>query len=981
MKARFVVGAALGSTLFAACLAGPEDPGATPAEPVGQTAAALAAPAPSATPHPRPVRADGLLPGMVAFHPNGGPKGTGPKQSAMPICANPHLTYFGGPILQSPVIVAVFWTSSVHPLVQANIGQFYADVTKSSYWRWLHEYDTVGLTGGTNQAILPGSLGGNVVISPLKCAPGGSNCQLTDQDIQDELARQIKLGFLPAPTLDCTGNTNTIYMVDLPPNISLSGPGGSGNSCVSMGFCAYHGTGTYGPSNIPLVYAANMDLFTGPCSFGCGGNATPLQDTTSLHSHELVEAVTDADIGLVTGNNYAFPAAWGDNNNMCGEIADICADGSPGDIITVAGRSWTVQPEWSNLQNKCTSTGPAPAICTGTTVAGCRKCSCGDDGVACNGAAAVCETTSTNVLFGACEQCTAGTGTCTLGATCQQSPTPALDDLCVICTPKTTCPAGDNCGSLPDGCGGTIVCGACTFPQTCGGGSPSNPHVCGCTPKTSCPAGDNCGTVPDGCGGAVSCGTCPAPQTCGTPGNPNQCTCTPKTTCPAGDNCGTVPDGCGGVVTCGACTAPQSCGGGSPSNPNLCGCTPKTSCPAGDNCGTVSDGCGGVVSCGTCTTPQTCGIPGNPNQCSCTPKTSCPAGDNCGTVADGCGGVVSCGACASPQTCGGGSPSNPNVCGCTPKTSCPPGDNCGTAPDGCGGVVSCGACASPQTCGGGSPSNANVCGCTPKTSCPPGDNCGTVADGCGGVVSCGACAFPQTCGGGSPSNPNVCGCTPNTGCLPGDNCGTVGDGCGGVVSCGGCAFPQTCGGGSPSLPNVCGCTPKTSCPPGDNCGTVADGCGGVVSCGGCAFPQTCGGGSPSNPNVCGCTPKTSCPAGDTCGTVPNGCGGAVLCGACGANQLCMGNQCVAQPPDGGMNAGASSASSASSASAGAGGGSSSSSGEGGGFPLSGRAGCSVVAAPDPATGSLAAWLGLAGLAGLGLRRRRTVKGSAGETSA
>jgi MYXO-CTERM domain-containing protein len=208
------------------------------------------------------------------------------------------------------------------------------------------------------------------------------------------------------------------------------------------------------------------------------------------------------------------------------------------------------------------------------------------------------------------------------------------------CTPITTCPAGDNCGTVPNGCGGTVNCGTCTAPQTCTG------NVCGCTPITTCPAGDNCGTVPNGCGGTVNCGTCTAPQTC----TGNVCACTPITTCPAGDNCGTVPNGCGGILNCGTCAAPLTCGGSGA--PNVCGCTPLTTCPAGDNCGTVPDGCGGTVSCGTCAAPETCGGSGAPNVCGCAPLTSCPAGDTCGTVPDGCGGAVACEpGCNSGQTC------------------------------------------------------------------------------------------------------------------------------------------------------------------------------------------------------------------------------------------------------------------------------------------------------------------------------------------
>src|SRR6266568_3918893 len=69
------------------------------------------------------------------------------------------------------------------------------------------------------------------------------------------------------------------------------------------------------------------------------------------------------------------------------------------------------------------------------------------------------------------------------------------------CTP-TTCRAGVDCGTIPDGdCTGfTLNCGnTCTGFNTCGGGGVSN--QCGCTPNC---ANKNCGD--DGCGGL--CGSC-----------------------------------------------------------------------------------------------------------------------------------------------------------------------------------------------------------------------------------------------------------------------------------------------------------------------------------------------------------------------------------------------------------------------------------------------------------------------------------------
>ena len=255
---------------------------------------------------------------------------------------------------------------------------------------------------------------------------------------------------------------------------------------------------------------------------------------------------------------------------------------------------------------------------------------------------------------------------------------------------------------MPDGCGGTINCGTCTAPQTCGGGTPSNPNLCGCTPKTACPAGDNCGTVPDGCGGTVNCGTCmrPADVRRRHAEQPQRVRLHARsTTCPAGDNCGTVPDGCGGTVNCGTCTAPADLRRRHAEQPEpvRLHAHARRAPPA------------------TTAAPsrrlrrhhRLRHLHGAADLRRRRPPTRIvrlhaphrvPRGDNCGTVPDGCGGTVNCGTCMAPQTCGGGSPTNPNVCGCTPTATCPAGDNCGSVPDGCGGTINCGTCGAGSTC-------------------------------------------------------------------------------------------------------------------------------------------------------------------------------------------------------------------------------------------------------------------------------------------
>ncbi len=204
------------------------------------------------------------------------------------------------------------------------------------------------------------------------------------------------------------------------------------------------------------------------------------------------------------------------------------------------------------------------------------------------------------------------------------------------CGQVTCASLNANCGLIGDGCGGTLDCGTCTTPQTCGGGGTffQCGGTSGCVPKTAAAAcaalGANCGEAADGCGGTVSCGTCTvAGESCGGGGTPFVCgagggTCTPTTCMAAGSNCGMLGDGCGKTLDCGTCTvAGETCGGGGTAG--KCGkvmCTPLTTCAmAKANCGFVGDGCGGIIGgatgpgCGSCPAGQICGGAGVANNC------------------------------------------------------------------------------------------------------------------------------------------------------------------------------------------------------------------------------------------------------------------------------------------------------------------------------------------------------------------------------
>jgi hypothetical protein len=200
------------------------------------------------------------------------------------------------------------------------------------------------------------------------------------------------------------------------------------------------------------------------------------------------------------------------------------------------------------------------------------------------------------------------------------------------CQPATDC-GGMTCGSMDDGCGGTLVCGECAEGESCTEGS------C-CAPVTEC--GDvACGSMDDGCGGTVACGDCPEGQGC------DQGTCVEgcvPATCADGA-CGDMDDGCGGTAACGDCADGSTCTDG------MCveDCAPM-SCTEGA-CGDMDDGCGGTAACGECADGSTC----TEGACveDCVPADAC--GDvACGAMDDGCGGTLVCGECAEGESCAEG---------------------------------------------------------------------------------------------------------------------------------------------------------------------------------------------------------------------------------------------------------------------------------------------------------------------------------------
>lgn len=241
-----------------------------------------------------------------------------------------------------------------------------------------------------------------------------------------------------------------------------------------------------------------------------------------------------------------------------------------------------------------------------------------------------CDLAIKNGLF-ACGQ----TSDCPSGYHCWSSDSRCYDSKEPECEPKSceqvigefaTLGIDIECGSLPDGCEGSIECGGCPEGEACGANGQS--FLCGCEEYT-CPtfgSGAECGFLP------TRCGTDDEPPFCGVclgDGRvciDNECVCPPNTSC--GDEC----DGrCGPDEACvdGECCTPTY-----PCSQNEC------SPPGG-----FPDGCGGFAECPSCDDDAQC-VLGDELVYECLGDCTCEAkGYECGN-ADVCGEPTLCGTCA-----------------------------------------------------------------------------------------------------------------------------------------------------------------------------------------------------------------------------------------------------------------------------------------------------------------------------------------------
>jgi hypothetical protein len=232
----------------------------------------------------------------------------------------PKLTYGGGPLIDDVEIYAVYWGSKIDPTTTGALPHFFSAISGDApYMQMLSEYDINNfvLGRGSFKAAVTDAHAPQGVLDPTT-----NTFTIQDADVQAELSRLVDEGALPQP------NGKNIFMVYFDAQTLLPG------ACVA--YCAYHSS--FQRNTVPTYYGILPDLGHNGCQDGCGFD-TVLNNLQSTSSHELVEAMTDADVG---DNNFA----WTDPNSG-NEIGDICTDWDG------IANGFNVQSQWSNESNGC----------------------------------------------------------------------------------------------------------------------------------------------------------------------------------------------------------------------------------------------------------------------------------------------------------------------------------------------------------------------------------------------------------------------------------------------------------------------------------------------------------------------------------------------------------------------------------------------------------------------------------------------------
>jgi len=226
-------------------------------------------------------------------------------------------------------VVSVMWGPNVPATTVAGIPGFTTAIVNSTYVDQMAQYNTKGATAINGHKSTKQKIGRGTYLGQFVITPHNTNTDLTDDDVQRELKKQIKEGSLPASDLE------TLYMIYFPANITISLDGLT--SCQQFG--AYH----FATNDTKLAKNNVFYAVEPACNFS-------FANITFIAAHEFAEATTD---NVPTPGSFPdFPQAWNDMDGF--EIGDKC--GGSG-TLTAGADHYTVTQYFLNSTGHCSTGG------------------------------------------------------------------------------------------------------------------------------------------------------------------------------------------------------------------------------------------------------------------------------------------------------------------------------------------------------------------------------------------------------------------------------------------------------------------------------------------------------------------------------------------------------------------------------------------------------------------------------------------------
>jgi PKD repeat protein len=303
------------------------------------------------------------------------------------------LTYYGGPVLRTTTLTAIFWNpeglSLSYPTgYQAEIEQLIADIAadsgrESDFFSVLRQYyeESGGAVNHVSYSVSAQPAKTDTAPLPTghgeKCTSPFSATRpcVSDMGVQNQLLAFVKANGLP------TGFGHE-YIVFFPPGMDscFGETGEAGKTCSGESYCGYHGALKVGTGE-EIEYANEPDNADPQYGIGCVAESGLKAGyaTASSTSHEVSESVTDPDVGTALAGEEKL--SWYDSNVLVvepnvlepeyGEVGDICAyeyqqgDGALESYFvstldsggkpnqTIAGHGYLLQLEWDNAHSTC----------------------------------------------------------------------------------------------------------------------------------------------------------------------------------------------------------------------------------------------------------------------------------------------------------------------------------------------------------------------------------------------------------------------------------------------------------------------------------------------------------------------------------------------------------------------------------------------------------------------------------------------------